>query len=115
MGPAGLPREELPWDRVVVSVVIPVYNQRATVLRVLERVREVPLHLEVIVVDDGSTDGTRELLPSLEGALIDRLVMHERNRGKGAALRTGFAHRSESTRLNSSHVKISYAVFCLKK
>src|SRR5690554_101815 len=92
MGPAGLPRDELPWDRVVMSVVIPVYNERATVLNLLRRVREVPLHLEVIVVDDGSTDGTRELLPGLEGSLIDRLVMHEQNRGKGAALRTGFAH-----------------------
>ncbi len=92
LGPDALPREELPWDRVILSVVVPVYNERATIVRLLERVRSVPLHLEVIVVDDGSTDGTRDLLPTLEGNLVDRLVLHERNRGKGAALRTGFAH-----------------------
>jgi glycosyltransferase involved in cell wall biosynthesis len=55
-------------------------------------VREVRIPLEVIVVDDGSSDGTRDLLPKLEGTLIDKLVMHERNAGKGAALRTGFRH-----------------------
>jgi glycosyltransferase involved in cell wall biosynthesis len=54
-------------------------------------VREVPLQLEVIVVDDGSRDGTRDLLPKLEAqGLIDVLVFHEVNQGKGAALRTGF-------------------------
>ena len=92
LGPDALPHEPLAWDAVTVSVVIPVFNERGTVEQLLERVREVPLRLEVIVVDDGSTDGTRDLLPALEGSLIDRLVMHERNQGKGAALRTGFQH-----------------------
>jgi glycosyltransferase involved in cell wall biosynthesis len=85
--------DELPWDDVIVSVVIPVYNERNTVATLLERVAEVPLNTEVIVVDDGSTDGTRDLLPDLEGrGLIDTLVFQPRNRGKGAALRTGFQH-----------------------
>lgn len=84
--------EDLGWDRVRLSVVVPVYNEVRTVEQLLEKVREVPLQLEVIAVDDGSTDGTRDLLPKLEGTLIDTLVMHEQNRGKGAALRTGFQH-----------------------
>ena len=91
----GLPAtdsDDLAWDRVRLSVVIPVFNEARTVERLLQRVRDVPLQLEVIVVDDGSSDGTRDLLPKLEGGLIDRLVMHEVNRGKGAALRTGFQH-----------------------
>jgi glycosyltransferase involved in cell wall biosynthesis len=73
-------------------VVIPVYNEVGTVETLLRRVREVPLQLEVIVVDDGSSDGTRDILPRFEGTLIDRLLMHEKNAGKGAALRTGFEH-----------------------
>ncbi|MFQ5536162.1 MAG: glycosyltransferase family 2 protein [Gemmatimonadota bacterium] len=95
MGPGPYPganEEPLPWDRVVLSVVVPCYNERATVETLLRRVREVPLNLEVIVVDDGSTDGTRDLLRHLEGeGLIDHLVFHEQNAGKGTALRTGFA------------------------
>jgi glycosyltransferase involved in cell wall biosynthesis len=80
------------WDRVVLSVVIPCFNETDTVESLLRRVRAVPLKLEVVVVDDGSTDGTRDKLPGLRDAgLIDRLVFHEQNRGKGAALRTGFA------------------------
>lgn len=83
----------LPWDDVLVSVVIPVYNERETVETLLRRVAEVDLKIEVIVVDDGSTDGTRELLPDLETeGLIDTLVFQPRNQGKGAALRTGFQH-----------------------
>jgi len=82
----------LPWDRVTLSVVIPCYNEINTAETLLRKVREVPLHLEIIVVDDGSTDGTRELLTRLsEEGLVDQLVFHERNSGKGAALRTGFA------------------------
>lgn len=87
----GLPDEELPWDKVTLSVVIPAYNEIDTANTLLRRVREVPLKLEVIVVDDGSTDGTRDLLTSLkEEGLIDVLVFHEVNKGKGAALQTGF-------------------------
>ena len=89
--PAGLD-PDLPWERVILSVVIPCYNEAATVENLLRRVRDVPLRMEVIVVDDGSTDGTRDVLTRLEGSgLVDQLVFHERNAGKGAALRTGFA------------------------
>jgi len=82
---------DLAWERVRLSVVIPVFNEAGTVDRLLQRVHEVPLWIEVIVVDDGSTDGTRDILSQMDGTLIDTLVFHEENRGKGAALRTGFA------------------------
>ena len=70
------------------SVIIPVYNERATIARLLQRVRDVNIEKEIIVVDDGSTDGTREVLEKLQDK-IDILVYHDRNQGKGAAIRTG--------------------------
>jgi len=83
--------EDLPWEHVVLSVVVPAYNEVRTIETLLRRVREVPLHLEVIVVDDGSKDGTRDLLLRLEReGLIDQLMFHDVNQGKGSALRTGF-------------------------
>ena len=72
-----------------VSVLMPVFNERGAIAEIVRRVRDVPLGIELVVVDDGSTDGTSELLRSIPG--IDRLLAHERNRGKGAALRTAFA------------------------
>jgi glycosyltransferase involved in cell wall biosynthesis len=85
--------EDLPWDDVVVSVVVPCYNEIRTVETLLRRVDDVRLETEVIAVDDGSTDGTRELLVELEAeGLVHQLLFHERNQGKGAALRTGFRH-----------------------
>src|SRR2546425_452542 len=76
-----------------VSIVIPVYNEIQTLAAVLDRVRMAStagLKKEVIVVDDGSTDGCREYLQQLDANGVS-CVFHERNRGKGAALRTGFA------------------------
>jgi glycosyltransferase involved in cell wall biosynthesis len=72
---------------------MPVYNERATVAHSIARVRAVPLPIEIICVDDGSSDGTRTELERLKRENeIDVLVLHERNRGKGAACRTGIAH-----------------------
>jgi glycosyltransferase involved in cell wall biosynthesis len=77
----------------VLSVVIPVYNEIATIEEVIRRVRASGVPTEIIVVDDGSTDGTRELLRRLSSDAADmRVIMHETNLGKGSALRTGFAH-----------------------
>jgi glycosyltransferase involved in cell wall biosynthesis len=73
------------------SVVIPILNERKTLCEILARVRSVPIPKEIILVDDGSTDGTRELLASLEKEPDLRVLYHPENRGKGAALRTGFA------------------------
>ena len=73
------------------SVVIPCYNERATLESVLDRVRGTPVKdVEIVVVDDCSTDGTRDLLREKLEAMVDRVVYHERNQGKGAALRSGF-------------------------
>jgi glycosyltransferase involved in cell wall biosynthesis len=80
-------------DDLVVSVVIPVYNERNTIREILRQVRAVPLRKQVILVDDCSTDGTRETLQELKVAEPDLVVVfHEHNQGKGAALRTGFRH-----------------------
>jgi glycosyltransferase involved in cell wall biosynthesis len=73
------------------SVVIPCYNERSTIEAVVEAVRSAPIEdVEIIVVDDGSTDGTRELLQGKPTGWVDKLVLQERNFGKGAALLTGF-------------------------
>ena len=73
------------------SVVIPVYNERGTILEIVHRVRALPLETEIIVVDDGSTDGTRDLLARDLAPQVARVIHQERNRGKGAAIRTGIA------------------------
>jgi len=71
------------------SVVIPVYNERDTIAEILRRVEATGLAHEIVVVDDASTDGTRDVLQQLPPSRV-RLLLHERNRGKGRALRTGF-------------------------
>jgi glycosyltransferase involved in cell wall biosynthesis len=86
------------------SVVIPVYNERPTLREILDRVQAVSIPKEIVIVDDGSTDGTRELLRTLEIELADarqagtvdekneiRVLYQAKNQGKGAALRRGFA------------------------
>jgi len=76
----------------LLSVIIPCYNEQRTILTILERVQAVPIVKEIIVVDDGSTDGTREILAALVVDLPGVTVLfHEANQGKGAAVATGLA------------------------
>ncbi len=75
------------------SVIVPVFNERNTVVEVLRRMRRVqlPVNLEIVVVDDGSTDGTAQILAALEDSTVE-VVHHPVNLGKGAAIRTGLEH-----------------------
>lgn len=73
------------------SVVIPCYNEERTVKSLVEQVLASPVVQEIIVVDDGSTDGSRSVLSMIEDPRV-KVLAHERNHGKGAALRTGFTH-----------------------
>jgi len=84
------------------SIILPVYNEKATIATTMERVLKSasPMQLELVIVDDFSRDGTREILPELVHRMQEtfsipiQLVTHDRNQGKGAALRTGFKHAS---------------------
>jgi glycosyltransferase involved in cell wall biosynthesis len=74
------------------SIVIPCYNEAKTIRAIVERVRAAPIpDKEIIIVDDCSRDGTRDLLRTQIMPLVDKIIFHEVNQGKGAALRTGFA------------------------
>lgn len=76
-------------DHPVVSIIIPAYNEADTIVQAIERVRAVPLQKEILVVDDGSTDATPQLLAEQSDLVVLR---HERNLGKGMAIRTAIAH-----------------------
>lgn len=75
-----------------VSVIIPVFNELNTLEEILRRVKKQEIASEIVVVDDGSTDGTRDLLADLEQDSSVRVILHDRNQGKGAAVRSGFQH-----------------------
>jgi glycosyltransferase involved in cell wall biosynthesis len=77
-----------------ISIVVPAYNEAATIARVIESVQAIDLGFpkEIIIVDDASVDGTKEVLSVFVGAADVRVVSHERNCGKGAAIRTGLTH-----------------------
>jgi glycosyltransferase involved in cell wall biosynthesis len=77
-------------DQFLLSVVIPVYNEAVTISKVLDRVLFAPFRKEIIVVDDGSTDGTRQILEHTKNKAIE-ICYHDRNYGKGRALQTGFS------------------------
>ena len=81
---------EIPAE-LTISIVIPVYNERATILDVIARVKALPLNTEIVVVDDCSTDGTRGWLETIKGAEGLQIIFKDENAGKGAALQTGFA------------------------
>lgn len=73
------------------SIVIPCYNEKDSILEILEKVKNAPIEeKEIIVVDDKSTDGTTEMLKEKVEPIVDKVIYHEKNTGKGGALRTGF-------------------------
>jgi glycosyltransferase involved in cell wall biosynthesis len=86
----------IPSD-LLLSVVIPIFNERDTLLDLVNRVRAVPIRKELVLVDDCSTDGTRDILKTIETSIDAhdarnrvRVIYHEKNKGKGAAVKTGF-------------------------
>lgn len=78
-------------ESFLLSVIVPVYNEVNTVREVVKTIREVPVPTEIILVDDGSTDGTRAVLESFQGDARTTVLLHAQNRGKGAAIRSGLA------------------------
>jgi len=76
---------------VKLSIIIPVYNEKDTILKVIDKVKTLPLDKEIIVVDDGSTDRTREILKTVESNRI-KIILKECNEGKGAAIRKGLEY-----------------------
>jgi glycosyltransferase involved in cell wall biosynthesis len=81
-------------DRMKISVVVPVYNEINTIREILRRVQAVGVADEILVVDDGSADGTREILQDYEDDRCVKVIFHTRNQGKGAAVRTGIRNAS---------------------
>jgi len=73
------------------SVIIPIYNEVESLREIVKRVQDTKLAWEIVLVDDGSIDGTRDLLKEMDGKDNVRVVLHEKNQGKGAAVRTGFS------------------------
>ncbi len=83
------PLRDLPGS-MKLSIVIPCYNEKNTIRGIVDAVRAAPYaDKEIIIVDDGSRDGTRDILETEIAPLVQRIIFHDRNRGKGAALRTG--------------------------
>jgi glycosyltransferase involved in cell wall biosynthesis len=96
---------QIPVDEVLLSIVIPVYNEKATIREIVKQVQNVPLRKEILITDDCSTDGTREIIKELEQEALAapdagnrmRFFYHAVNQGKGAALKTGFEHISSDS------------------
>ncbi len=89
---SGAPSQKDQENSWLLSIVIPVYNEEATIARVISRVAALPLNTELVIVDDCSTDRTREILARIADLPNVNVILKEKNAGKGAALQTGFDH-----------------------
>lgn len=82
-------------DNYTLSIVVPCYNEKNNIVVIINKVLESPIkNKEIIIVDDMSTDGTREVLEAEIKPVVSKIIYHNKNQGKGAALRTGFAYAS---------------------
>lgn len=79
------------FSKMLLSIIMPVFNEAKTLTQVVERVLKTPYDKELIIVDDGSSDGTREIIAAMEYPNVQKLL-HDVNQGKGAAIRTGWQH-----------------------
>ncbi|HXY03418.1 MAG TPA: glycosyltransferase family 2 protein, partial [Terriglobales bacterium] len=90
------PQHEIKPDQAagvgMVSIIVPVYNEAQHLDKLLRAIADSPVHKEIVIVDDGSTDGTREKLMALPATERITILFHEVNCGKGAAIRTGLCH-----------------------
>jgi glycosyltransferase involved in cell wall biosynthesis len=87
--PCGFLQPSFIMQAMQITVVIPAYNEKSTICEIVSRVHATGLAKEIVIVDDGSTDGTRQLISEMEGERGVRVFMHPHNMGKGAAVRTG--------------------------
>ena len=85
--------KKLQLKEIKVSIVIPCFNEKNTILEIVKKVIDSPVpNKEIIIVDNYSTDGTREILKQKVEPLVDKIIYHKKNQGKGASLRTAFAN-----------------------
>lgn len=101
--PSVAERKVLLPDNFLLSVLMPVYNEKATIEQIIAKVQAVEIPQEIIIVDDCSKDGTREMLKAMEGREGLRIFYHDVNKGKGAALQTAISH------IQGTHVVIQDA------
>lgn len=80
------------YTSMKLSIIMPIYNERETLEKIVEKVQTVPIKKEIIMVDDGSTDGTREILKEYENVQNIKVIYHTKNMGKGTAIRTAIKY-----------------------
>ncbi len=88
------PEKEINKNIKVLSVIMPVFNEKNTLLEILRRVLQSPLVKEIVIIDDGSNDGSEKILDEYQGFKNVHIVRHQENMGKGMAVRTGIEHSS---------------------
>ena len=81
-------KKKLIYNNVKLSVIIPCYNERVTIEKIISKVSKLQLNIEILLVDDCSNDGSRELIKKIKNNLIKKKIFHKKNRGKGACIKS---------------------------